>query len=817
MKRTLSILMGLLLAAPVLHAQVSKGGKPYSFGAGFVEKIDTRSIAASPVDKLRKEDEKNLKQGLPLRVGVIVPVTYSPATTGTWTSFPNGDRVWRLKIQVDGALATSLYYQNFHLPAGATLFVYNEDHSQLIGGYTSDNNQETGLFATEILNGNTCILEYYEPNAVKGQGRFTISGVNNIYSNRLPESRSRSGNIDKDLGDAGSCNVNVNCPEGANWQNQKRAVARILFKNGGSSYLCSGSLVNNARNNCKPYFLTANHCGSNASDADFNQWIFYFNFEAPSCSNPASAPSANTITGCVQRARSGNAGGVEGSDFQLLEFNQAVPASYNVYYAGWNANTAASPSGVSIHHPAGDIKKISTYTAALTESNYSGTGSAPYSHWKAVWVQTQTNWSITEGGSSGSPLFNNLGQIVGQLSGGPSSCGATPANKNDLYGKVARSWISNGTDALHQLKPWLDPDNTGVLQLNGSNYPCNDTTNPQTCPDPYEPNNSLAAASTIASGTDIRAKISPATDTDYFKIQLTDTSRIAVALDNLPANYNLRLLSANGTQLAVSQNSGNTAEAINYNAGPGTYYLQVIGVGGAFSDSICYRLNATATVVNNCTESYEPNETRTAAAAISANTTVTSQISTATDKDWYKFSNTSSQKHIEITLTNLPGDYDVILYNNAGTELGRSANASTSDERIVYNNGAVGNYYIQVFGYSGANSTTKCYKLLAATSSTPKQAPPASKNSKDEKAGRAGITVYPVPATDRVYVEFNSNKNELQRVTISDISGKVLYNQQHSVLNGYNRLEVGLPSAWKSGTYIISTGKNNAKQFLLQR
>jgi hypothetical protein len=925
MKKLSFILMGLLLACPILKAQISKGGKPYSYAANLAPDVNTKTVPAVSLANLRKEDVLHEKQGLPLRIGIIFPVSYSLNNAGTWNTLPNGDRIWRLKIDVQGALATSLYYQDFHLPEGATLFVYNEDHSQLIGSFTSANNEQTGLFATEILKGNISIVEYYEPVAVKGQGRFTISGVNNIYSDKIPESKTV-----KTVGASGSCNVNVNCPEGANWQNQKRAVARIVLKLGSASYLCTGAVVNNARSDCKPYFLTASHCGSDASASDFNQWIFYFNYESPSCTNPGSEPASNTITGCVQRARAGESGDAEGSDFQLLEFNQAIPASYNVFYSGWSAATAASPSGVSIHHPAGDIKKISTYSATLTDDNFSGVGTTP-THWRAVWVQTQTNWSITEGGSSGSPLFNNVGQIVGQLSGGPSSCTATSANKYDLYGKVARSWTSNGTDALHQLKPWLDPDNTGVLQINGTNYPCGDTTHPTVCPDPYEPNNTLATAYTITSATDIRATINTASDTDYFKIVIADTSKVRIILDNLAANFNLRLLSSSGAQLAISQNSGTAADSIIYNNALGTYYIQVYGNSGVTYDSICYRLNATVTGLSSCTDqmepnntlataagistgtnirsqistatdldyykftttgtnaiqirldslpgdydvklfssagtqvgisqqsgttaevinytaaagtyyvevygygsafsnikcyllrasltpvtactdAFEPNESRTAAAAISVNTAINAQIASSSDVDWYSFSNTSSQPHIEILLSNLAGDYDVYLYNASGTQVGSSLNGDTASERIVLNNAAVGTYTVRIIGYNGASSTTKCYKLTANISSSPKQAITA----KNSKVAGSGIHVYPVPARDKLYAEVTGQSNQLEYLIITDINGKVLYKQPYSVVVGYNRLEVSLPESLKAGVYIISDGKHSQK-FVLQR
>lgn len=128
------------------------------------------------------------------------------------------------------------------------------------------------------------------------------------------------------FGTSGACNVNVNCPEGAAWINQRNSVARILIKNGASQGYCSGALINNVAQNCKNYFLTANHCGAAVSAADKNQWIFYFNYQSAGCTNGASEPGSNTITGCTMRSSASNGAnsGVFGSDFYWL--NSTVPS-----------------------------------------------------------------------------------------------------------------------------------------------------------------------------------------------------------------------------------------------------------------------------------------------------------------------------------------------------------------------------------------------------------------------------------------------------------------------------------------------------------
>ena len=156
--------------------------------------------------------------------------------------------------------------------------------------------------------------------------------------------------------------------------------------------------------------------------------------------------------------------------------NHYIPVSYAPYYNGWNRINSASPSGVSIHHPDGDIKKISTYTSALVSVTWFG---PPDAHWRVTWTTTTNGLGVTEPGSSGSPIFDNNGRIVGTLSGGMSACdvgGAGPGtgpDKPDYYGKFSYHWLSNGASSSQRLKPWLDPDNT-VTTLDGINQICGD-------------------------------------------------------------------------------------------------------------------------------------------------------------------------------------------------------------------------------------------------------------------------------------------------------------------------------------------------------
>ena len=140
--------------------------------------------------------------------------------------------------------------------------------------------------------------------------------------------------------------------------------------------------------------------------------------------------------------------------------NGTVPASYNPFFAGWD-NTGNTPSTtVCIHHPAGDIKKISFDDDAATVSQSMGSTEAN-STWTVRWDRNTT----TEGGSSGSPLFDQNHRIIGQLWGGGASC--NNLNAPDYYGRVSKSWEPSGSNTSNQLKHWLDPNTLGAGFVDG--------------------------------------------------------------------------------------------------------------------------------------------------------------------------------------------------------------------------------------------------------------------------------------------------------------------------------------------------------------
>lgn len=449
------LLSTLIIAAAAVvntaHAQFSIGGTPYSF-INSVKSIQTVNFNVMPpvdLDELRKEDAINDPNKGPFRFGFNHLVNFNLNNSGKWTTLANGDRIWQLGVKSPGALTINLAFDDFYMPEGASTFIYNETKDFVIGAFTKMNNDNSKMFATDLIAGDAVVIEYYEPKEVAGQGRINLFRATHGY-------RGVEEYALKSFGQSGSCQVNVNCTLGTNWQNEKRGVV-CLVVNGGE--FCTGSLVNDVPQDGIPYVLTANHC---SMSNDWASWVFRFNWEAPTCTNPSSSPSTaqslNTSTLCARNV---------GSDFCLVQITGGlsggtVPASYGTFFNGWsNVNTPAT-SVIGIHHPNGDIKKISQATNAVTSnpSFNAGNGAAD------CWQIGQWTTACTEPGSSGSPLFDQNHHIVGQLYGGPSACGVAAASDYDCYGKFCTSWLGGGTNST-QLKHWLDPGNTNATIVNG--------------------------------------------------------------------------------------------------------------------------------------------------------------------------------------------------------------------------------------------------------------------------------------------------------------------------------------------------------------
>jgi lysyl endopeptidase len=383
----------------------------------------------------------------PLRIAEPIPVDIDVANAIRWSS-ADGFAYGKYTLRLKGALSASINFDRFYLPEGTEMYVYNENGAMITGPVTAAENNEDAIWGSWVYKGSMITIEIKTPAATRDLLRLHTNNVAYGYKEIYKVI---------DFGASGACNINVLCPLGNGWDGERNAVALTLGSTG--STLCSGSMVMNTCNNNRPYFLTANHCF--VADGNAASWRFTFQAWSATCT-PSQNNNGLTFNGSTLRARNA------ASDFCLVELNTTPPANSNIHYAGWNRNTAAATQATAIHHPRGDVMKISRADNGTTVGSFGGTNNQ---HWRADWSPQNngagaTVTAVTEPGSSGSPLFDQDHRIVGQLHGGPSACGA--AQLWDFYGRFDLSWTGGGTSAT-RLRDWLDPTNGGATTTNTTN------------------------------------------------------------------------------------------------------------------------------------------------------------------------------------------------------------------------------------------------------------------------------------------------------------------------------------------------------------
>ncbi|HRJ85973.1 MAG: PKD domain-containing protein [Ignavibacteria bacterium] len=434
-------LLLLLFALPV-SAQYNSGGLPISSLTELGHSFDTKTMPAFDLESMLNEDRENIaKTDVPFRYGKVFEVNYSLENSGTWSQLPDGSRVWRLMITSPDAHSINLFYRDFYMPKGALLYLYNADKSELLGAFSELNNTADKYFSTAPTRGSSTVIEYYEPVFSKGKGKLNISQVVHAYKDIY-------GLLSvEEL----SCNININCPVGAPWVQEKRSVTRITFTQGGGGYLCTGSLMNNTLQDRSLLYLTAEHC----SPDNHSSMVFFFNYENPTCWGTAGS-LAQSLSGATLKAANYM------TDFRLVQINGSLPASYNGFFNGWDRTGTQPSNEVAIHHPGGANKKISIDNNPAQNSNGFG-GRLVNGFWQVVW-----DIGMTEGGSSGCPLYDQNKRVIGQNLGGVASQCENPQAVSKVFGKLSQSWGYGGS-STNQLKDWLDPNNSSVNTLDGIN------------------------------------------------------------------------------------------------------------------------------------------------------------------------------------------------------------------------------------------------------------------------------------------------------------------------------------------------------------
>lgn len=415
-----------------LNGQLSLPGNPLPLHCNGISDLKQYEILIP--EKLKTDVEEVGMRSLlkPARQGSLIEVFFTTENSGTWDTLPDGLAVWRTSFRVPGASSVNLVFSPYRVNRGVRTYIYDKSQKIVLGAFSDANNKPFSKLATAGIPGDEIVVEIQVPSYLESVGSIGITGIGVDLDNGFHAESA----YDKWYGESGQCNVDINCIADSTVQLVKNAVVRIMFN---GSERCTGTLVNNTRQDGTNYVLTAEHCIN--SEVFANEAVFYFDYESPWCAGPDGS-AMKSLSGATIKATGGRL------DFTLLELLEPIPFAYKPYYAGWDYTGRQPSSGFTIHHPMGDVKKYSKEEHPLTVDDFMNDYN-PGTHWLVSHWESGT----TEKGSSGSPIFNNRGHIVGTLSGGYADC-EDPIK--DYFQMFSRCW-DDYRDPGQQLACWLDP------------------------------------------------------------------------------------------------------------------------------------------------------------------------------------------------------------------------------------------------------------------------------------------------------------------------------------------------------------------------
>ena len=445
-------------ASAAASAQSASGGVLY--GQAAKPSIRTVSLGAPAASLLQKSTATatgNLEKAAEaVQIGAKRDVAATATVAGlqsqlNWQPGSGGTQLAAIAFDSATAQGVRLGVWVKSLPAGAVLRFYGASGGEAVQVTSAEleaqaaqlrqsgaDDQTVHTYWSPDFGGTQTVLEIQVPaGADVQQVQVAVPRLSHFTQSAAQAQKS----VDEKAG-SGSCNVDLMCQP--DYLAQGRSVARMTYtREDGLSYLCTGTLLNDATSSKTPYFLTANHCVSTQAQAStlITDWFYH----SASC-------GSSTVSTDTRRLTKGSTllYSTASTDTSFVQLNEAPPAG--VVYAGSYFGAALSArSGIAgVHHPSGDMEKLSVGT--LKGYGQCGNGTCLDTD-----VSSGTfygvNWQqgTTEGGSSGSALFYSIGSqryVSGQLYGGNASC--REPNGTDYYGRFDVSYKA-------KIKQWLNP------------------------------------------------------------------------------------------------------------------------------------------------------------------------------------------------------------------------------------------------------------------------------------------------------------------------------------------------------------------------
>jgi hypothetical protein len=398
--------------------------------------ITLEKLPTAEKEQLKHSNSSLRTKSLQIGVGRVVPATTGAVNSAAlnWQALPSGGQAATMTVTSPEAVAIRLGLKIAKLPNGAELrFAGSANSAEVVGPITAQRAMRFPVYWTPMVFGDTVTVELYVPaGASTSDVEFSVSSVSHLVSSPVKLDNSAL----QEQSSSCSLEVDAVCLYGLPAvQTTANAVARMEFTEAdGRSYLCTGTLLNSLTPNI-PYFWGADHCISDNQVA--SSLITYWFYQSTACNSNIPSPNYATLfDGALLLYTNAD------DDGTMLLLGDAPPVGAT--YAAWDSGVIPPGSTImGIHHPGGDLKKISVGT-------FTG-----YDTWNGVGSYNAVAWTkgITEGGSSGSGLFliNSNGDYAlrGGLKGGTVSC--TNQNGEDLYSRFdlaypgVKQWLYSTT------------------------------------------------------------------------------------------------------------------------------------------------------------------------------------------------------------------------------------------------------------------------------------------------------------------------------------------------------------------------------------
>lgn len=392
--------------------------------------------APSDFDELMDKKAKGLLETFATTVKTNIDVLKNATVVNTKDTI-----YYSFKIKAEKATSISVNFGRFRLSANATMLLYTS--KEITDSISKKQNGKANAWRSRTYKENELNLLLRVPINELNLNSLIITETNFGYQSGVPG------------GALLSCEIDANCSTGASMSLEKKAV--VLIENGNAYF--TGTLLMNTCNNAIPYILTTKHGVGSGPGASGSALKYTFKFWSTGCGASTSSTSANVE---MDFDKSELVAQSDYTDFALLKLDDPIPTNSDIVFSGWTTATSGITETSILHHPQGDLMKITTDNSAPVMDTYPELPN--YLAWKL-----NIDFGATEAGSSGAAYFDQNHRVFAQHIGiGSNSSSCTQYEK--WGGRFSDSWNGpSGSTSATRLKDWLDPNNISTGTTNSTN------------------------------------------------------------------------------------------------------------------------------------------------------------------------------------------------------------------------------------------------------------------------------------------------------------------------------------------------------------